>query len=102
MPFVKVGRPPNAPLIKEISLHGSYKIALSPDLLEYFSTKKITVFVDIKNKLLGLQNSGMLNITTDKKVYVAELKEYRIRNGRYPVKWSEKHKMIIAEIEFDE
>lgn len=64
----------------------------------------MSIFIDRDNKLLGLKDVGPIKIREERShmiAYVACLREYKIIHGRYPVKWSKKHKMMIAEVLFE-
>lgn len=105
MPFVEVKREKSF-LSNEISVLGQGRITIAIDLLKHFPTKTVSIFVDVENKKIGFKDVGKTNLRTEKDISPmltnAGLREYNLKRGRYPAKWSKKHQMLIAEIEFDD
>src|SRR3989304_10247118 len=96
-------------LKSQISIGTGGRISIANDLGKYFPSGKVTLFIDKENKLLGIKDGGKINFKesfTKDKVYhiyfLRLLSEHRVKFGRYSAEWSEKHKMVIAKIEFEE
>jgi len=70
---------------------------------KYFPERKLNIYVDRENKLLGLQPrpKGVFKIYSDGTVWSSELTRYRIKPGTYRSNWSEEHGMLIIEVEFE-
>lgn len=108
MPFVELKRAKNSPLDNEISVTTLGRITLAANLLQYFPSETMRVFIDKENNKLGLQDSGPINLrykySGDNTIVanVSDLKQHKIKLQRYHAKWSKKHRMLIIEIEFDE
>lgn len=105
MPFVEVGQAPNTVLGKEIRVEKSgMRIRFGKCFNKHFPSKSMKVYVDVEGKKIGLKDSGLVKIREEGAhmiVNVSEIKKFKILPKRYPAEWSEKHQMIIAEIEFD-
>lgn len=70
---------------------------------KHFPDKRVEIYIDKENKLLGLKpvKEGGMAISVGG-IRCKSLSPYKIKLGRYPVRWSDKHKMLIAEIELEE
>lgn len=106
MPFIEIEKTKNSKLKDEITVTTLGRIYLASNLMQYFPSGTLRAFIDIKNKKIGLQDSGPINIRYSYcgsnliVVNIAEFKKYKIKRQRYPIKWSDKHRMVIAKIEF--
>lgn len=108
MPFVKVsprGNTKGLPLIDSISITPR-RITIAGNLATFIKDDYVQFFIDKENKLLGLKsnNSGFRFLPLNKKSRIVYIRSanLNLREGCYPAKWSKKHQMIIAEIEFNE
>lgn len=101
--------------VKPLFTHGDYLRVSGPNISfsidkfrEYGFTvgKRVRLFIDEENSLLGIQldprglklgqtSRGVLRFGTNM------LTKYSIKNGCYLVNWSDKHKMLVAKVEFE-
>lgn len=85
------------------------KMCISQDLLSFFPSKSISIFIDPKHKKIGLRDVGNIilrpysgrNTTLIYKSLPALIRDYNVKSKRYPAKWSDKHQMVVAKIEFE-
>ena len=105
MPFVELtGLPQNCGYTDTVSIFADgNRIGLSKGVrIKYFKEKNkqyAKVFFDVENMLLGIMPSDMGNkVCKNGSIACSALLNYNLITGRFLAKWSDEHKMVIAEM----